>query len=103
MNTIVPQLDLNVGYLSKAFLAKAGAAIQTELQTNYPKGSSEGNVVESSSGQLALSIGCKRIYHVVCGHYDPNKSPKVLLDHAILFKVCLFLFCAIIVADDDSL
>ena len=87
VNTAVSKLDLTVGLLSKAFLEKAGEAIQTELKKNYPTGAMEGTVVESSSGQLGQSIGCKRIYHAICDNYKSG-SEKVLI--CIIIKIIIY-------------
>lgn len=78
VNSIVRDLELGRGPLSKALLGKAGAEIQEEL-TEKGKGKDikEGCVLQTGG----YALGCSHVLHAVLPVWDQGKkSEKVLLD-----------------------
>ncbi|KAL3863407.1 hypothetical protein ACJMK2_005164 [Sinanodonta woodiana] len=61
VNSAAPDLKLDKGQVAKSLSGTAGPALQQDIQSRFPKGVSEREVLKGGPGNLH----CKSVYHVV--------------------------------------
>jgi len=70
VNTTSRDLTLAAGMVSHSLLKEGGQTLQNECNQNYPNGIKEGEVAETSGGNLA----CKAVFHGCLPNWEFEQS-----------------------------
>ncbi|KAK3595886.1 hypothetical protein CHS0354_014715 [Potamilus streckersoni] len=80
MNSVINELNLNEGQLSKSLLKEGGKEIQEECNSSYPNGIQFGDIAITGAGKLPS----KKIFHVSVTPWDGRKDSAPVVRDVIL-------------------